>query len=165
MCMRNRIEDRFIAALVVGLLVLGLNSEIRADRPPPTNALGAPAPRPFPAREGTKAQPPSTTEGGSGWWIGTAGIALALAAIGWLSFASKRYLPKTAAGSVSLRVVGRTSLSPKQSVYLLQVGERVLIVGAGGQGAPSLLGELQDADTLARLVPPSRTETRLGADA
>jgi hypothetical protein len=52
-----------------------------------------------------------------------------------------------------LRVVGRTSLSPRHTVHLLSVGARVLIVGTGPQGAPSLLGELTDPDDLQRLVP------------
>jgi flagellar protein FliO/FliZ len=41
-----------------------------------------------------------------------------------------------------LRVLGRTALTPKHSVYLLKAGDRVLIVGTGPQGAPSLLGEM-----------------------
>ena len=54
--------------------------------------------------------------------------------------ATRRYLPQHVAGS--LRVVGRTSLSPKHTVYLLEAGRRVLIVGTGPQGPPSLLGDL-----------------------
>jgi len=36
---------------------------------------------------------------------------------------------------------------------LLRVGNRVLIVGAGPQGAPTTLGEVTDPAELARLVP------------
>ncbi len=36
------------------------------------------------------------------------------------------------------------SLSPKHSVYLLRVGRRVLVVGAGPQGPPALIAELAD---------------------
>ena len=61
--------------------------------------------------------------------MGTAGIALALAAFGGMSLAAKRFLPQSESGP--LRVVGRTSLSPKHSVYLLKAGDRVLIVGTG----------------------------------
>jgi flagellar protein FliO/FliZ len=39
-------------------------------------------------------------------------------------------------------VVGRTSLSPRHTVYLLKAGDRVLIVGTGPQGSPTLLGEM-----------------------
>jgi len=82
--------------------------------------------------------PASTSSGG--WWFGTAGIALALAAFGGISVASRRFLPKSEAGP--LRVVGRTSLSPRHTVYLLKAGDRVLIVGTGPQGSPTLLGEM-----------------------
>jgi len=56
-------------------------------------------------------------------------------------------------------VIGRTSLSPRHTVHLLSIGQRVLIVGTGPQGAPSLLGELTDPDDLQRLVP-RRAEDR-----
>ena len=66
--------------------------------------------------------------------------------------------PRPTAGT-ALRVVGRTSLSPRHTVHLLSIGQRVLIVGTGPQGAPSLLGELTDPDDLQRLVP-RRAEDR-----
>lgn len=100
-------------------------------------------------RDGARAAaaPASSAAGHSGgWWLGTAGAALALAACGWASVSSRRYLPRAGTtGPAALRVVGRTSLSPRHTVYLLDVGGRVLIVGTGPQGAPSLLGELTDA--------------------
>ena len=43
-----------------------------------------------------------------------------------------------------MQVVGRVSLSPKHTVYMLRVGRRVLLVGAGSQGSPSLISELDD---------------------
>jgi hypothetical protein len=45
-----------------------------------------------------------------------------------------------------IRVVGRVSLSPRHSIFMVKVGQRVLVVGTGSQGAPSLLGELFDED-------------------
>jgi flagellar protein FliO/FliZ len=86
------------------------------------------------------AHPQASSSGA--WWVGTAGMALALAACGWASLAARRFLPGRPAGASSVRVVSRTSLSPRHSVYLLDVGGRVLIVGTGPQGAPSLLGEM-----------------------
>ena len=63
-------------------------------------------------------------------------------------------------------MVGRTSLSPKQTVYLLRVGDRVLIVGAGPQGPPSLLGELTDPAELRRFAPrPATPPARTGEPA
>ena len=112
------------------------------------------------------------TEGTTGWWLSTAGVALALAACGWVSLLARRQRPGALAGSHVMRVIGRTSLSPKHTVYLLDVGGRVLIVGAGAQGAPSLLGELGDSGEPTRAAPrrgaaaasllPGRFDQRLG---
>lgn len=103
------------------------------------------------------------SEGTAGWWVGTGAVALALAACGWLSLLARRYRPGVAVGSQAMRVVGRTSLSPKHSVYLLEVDGRVLIVGAGSQGAPSLLGEL--GVPAASSMMPGRFDHRLGDEA
>ncbi len=84
-----------------------------------------------------------------------AGITLVLAVCGGIVAAGRRFLPQGAAGG--LQVVGRVSLSPKHSVYLLRVGRRVLLVGAGPQGAPSLISELDD---LAEIEPNPRPGRR-----
>jgi len=98
----------------------------------------------------------------SNWWAGTAGIALALAAFGGISIAARRFrlLPARTEAS-SLRVVGRTSLSPKHAVYLLQAGDRVLIVGTGPQGSPTLLGEMPREASVAT---PRAARLRVGGD-
>jgi flagellar protein FliO/FliZ len=77
-----------------------------------------------------------------GWLPGMAGIALALAVVGGLAAVARRFAPRPTAGTV--QVVGRVSLSPKHSVYMLRVGRRVLLLGAGPQGPPSLITELED---------------------
>jgi hypothetical protein len=83
--------------------------------------------------------------GSEGWGPGWAGIALALAVCGGLVTAARRFRPAGATGSVE--VVGRVSLSPRHSVYLLRVGRRVLLVGAGPQGPPALISELDELPT------------------
>ncbi len=80
--------------------------------------------------------------GSDGWWSGTAFFALLLAVGGGIVLAARRLGPRGAAGAV--QVVGRVSLSSRHSVYLLRVGRRVLVVGAGPQGPPALLTELDD---------------------
>jgi Flagellar biosynthesis protein, FliO len=75
-------------------------------------------------------------------WSAMACFALVLAACGGVAVAVRRLGPRAAAGAV--QVVGRVSLSPKHSVYLLRVGRRVLLVGAGPQGPPALITELED---------------------
>jgi len=81
--------------------------------------------------------------GGSvGWWSGWAGLTLALAVCGGLVTVARRFRPAGVTGSVD--VVGRVSLSPRHSVYLLRVGRRVLLVGTGPQGPPALISELDE---------------------
>jgi hypothetical protein len=157
-------------ALIVGLLG---PCAVRADEdsPPPRVATIKPvrepglAPgRPFPPRGSVvrRGEPQAEATPTGGWWLGTAGIALALAVCGGISVAARRgwRLPQVKSSGV-LRVVGRTSLSPRHFVYLLRAGDRVLILGTGPQGAPSLLGELTDPDELERLT----NGRRLGGDA
>ncbi|QEH35745.1 Flagellar biosynthesis protein, FliO [Aquisphaera giovannonii] len=85
--------------------------------------------------------PEAARPSGGGWWLGTSGIALALAACGAASVAARRYRPQGSSGMVN--VVGKVSLSPRHSIVLVRAGARVLLVGTGPQGAPSLLGELE----------------------
>jgi flagellar protein FliO/FliZ len=122
-----------------------------AEHKPPTAALGS---APVESRlvvPKRSAGLNGSAAGSGGWWLGTAGIAGALAIFGGASLASKRFLPARDSGPI--RVVGRTALSPRHSVYLLRVGDRVLILGTGPQGAPANLGEVTDPAELARLVP------------
>ena len=80
--------------------------------------------------------------GADAGWSGMACLALVLAACGVVAVAARRLGPRAAAGAV--QVVGRVSLSPKHSVYLLRVGQRVLVVGAGPQGPPALIAEVEN---------------------
>jgi flagellar biogenesis protein FliO len=80
--------------------------------------------------------------GSDAWYLGMGGLALVLAICGGLVAAARRFLPQGEAGS--LQIISRVSLSPKHSVYMLRAGRRVLLVGAGPQGAPALISELED---------------------
>ena len=77
--------------------------------------------------------------------------------VGGVSLVSKRFNLNLGQGlgrdPGMLQVVGQTRLSPKQAVYLLRVGERVLILGAGAGTSPTTLGEVTDSTELARLIP------------
>jgi hypothetical protein len=85
---------------------------------------------------------PARPGGSDTWSLAMIGITLALAVCGGIIAAGRRFLPQGAGGGV--KVIGRVSLSPKHSVYLLEVGRRRLLVGAGPQGAPALISELDD---------------------
>ncbi len=136
---------------IAGVWIAMVSLTAFAEDTPPTASI----PRPE-AAERLPAPPrsrPSSPPGESsnGWWLVTPGIAAALAVFGGVSLASKRFLPSRDTGPI--RVVGRSSLSGKHSVYLLRVGDRVLILGTGPQGPPSALGEVTDPVELARLAP------------
>jgi len=92
--------------------------------------------------------------GSSGWWLGSAGITLIMAVCGAICVATRKYWPQESAGSV--RVVGRVSLSSRHSIFLVRAGERVLLIGTGSQGAPSLLGELTEAERALDSADPAR---------
>jgi flagellar biogenesis protein FliO len=126
-----------------------LGASALGDEKPPRLALSSPAERVPVAPRPRLGE--STTEATGGWWFSTVGVAAALAVVGGVSLASKRLAPARDGGSI--QVVGRSSLSARHAVYLLRVGERVLIVGAGPQGAPSTLGEVTDPAELTRLIP------------
>lgn len=87
---------------------------------------------------------PARSPASAGWWLGSTGIALALAICGAACVAARKYWPQNSTGLV--HVVGRVSLSPRQSIYLVRAGRRVILIGAGGQGAPTLLGELSETE-------------------
>lgn len=151
---RNRPRALAIAGALALIAWVGPPPAL-ADRPPPTQSI---APPPVEARQpvarrsdGRRGAGDSPSGGSGGWWLGTAGIAVALAVVGGASLASRRFLPSRDSGPI--RVVGRASLSPRQSVFLVRVGDRVLILGAGSQGPPSALGEVTDPAELARLAP------------
>ena len=79
-----------------------------------------------------------------GWWLGSTGIALVLAICGAICVAARKYRPQDSAGLV--QVVGRVSLTPRHSIFVVRAGQRSLLIGTGAQGAPTLLGELTEAD-------------------
>lgn len=170
-------RPRWIAAgpaLLTLIAILATPLVALADHPPPTAAITPGNDRrPLRSREAVGVDPrnASASPGGSGsWWFGTAGIALALAAVGWASLAARKFRTTGGPGLTGdrLQVIGRTYLSPKHSVYLLRAGDRVLIVGTGPQGAPSLLGEMpppspSKADR--SQAAPRHMDVRLGDDA
>ncbi len=77
-------------------------------------------------------------------------IVIALAAV---LFFVKRYAARKQKGPVDgpdMRVLNRVNLQTRKQVYMLQVGQRILIVGASEQGI-NILSEITDPDEVARL--------------
>lgn len=71
--------------------------------------------------------------------------ALALAGLGVTSLIQQRRRRATAPGSPPLQVVHQTRLGPRHSLYIVRLGNRTLLVGAGAQGAPTLLTECESS--------------------
>jgi flagellar protein FliO/FliZ len=113
-------------------------SEARADDVP--KAGRHPIPR---------SNAPSRAEGSSSSSMASfliGGVAVILAGFGAFTLIAKR--TRSESTTAGLRVVGRVSLSPRHAVYLVRVGDRTLILGTGGQGPPSILGEMPTGETI-----------------
>lgn len=69
---------------------------------------------------------------------------LALAATCILAWVVLRWSAKRGLqlGAGRIKVLERTPLDGRRALYLVEVGDRVLLVGAGDGGAPALLAEL-----------------------
>ena len=84
--------------------------------------------------------------GPSSWWLAPVGLVAALAAFGGVVIVARRFHPglmPDGSGPV-LRVIGRTSLTPKHTMHLVRAGDRVFLIGTGPQGAPTFLSELDE---------------------
>ncbi len=73
-------------------------------------------------------------------WNIVPALALVLALLAGAVWAARKYLPgvRQLGASPAVRVLGRTHLSPRQSVMLVKVGRRVLIVGSTADGLRTL---------------------------
>ena len=144
---RRRRGNGFLALGVYGVLTgVLLAAPVRAEPDPNATSVSHPerasvsGPSRYAWLRGESRA--SRSASSEGWWPGMAAIALILAICGGITVVARRFAPRSAAGAV--HVVGRVSLSPRHSVYLLRVGRKVLLVGAGPQGPPSLISELDD---------------------
>jgi hypothetical protein len=81
------------------------------------------------------------------WPLGFLAITVALAICGGIATAARRLSARNI--PVVATVMSRICLSPKHTIYMVQIGRRVLLVGTGPQAAPALLGEVDDLSVLA----------------
>lgn len=116
-----------------------------------TPAAGAPSPV-------TGALPRSSEPGA--WPLGldvTAKLIAVIALIYATAAVARRYLLRSPGLTrTAVRVLETTSLAPKKTVYVLEVGGRVLVVGAS-ESSLSTLAEFTDPDEVAGLVASTRT--------
>ena len=87
------------------------------------------------------------------WYRGGLGaLAIVLGLVGAAAWAVRRWVPAARiAGSAGLRVVGRTSITPKHSVALVRVGRRFVLVGVSPERMTALC-EVNDPDEVAELA-------------
>jgi flagellar protein FliO/FliZ len=73
---------------------------------------------------------------------------LALAAVCILAWVVLRWSARRGlgVGRGRIRVLERVPLEGRRALYLVAIGERVLLIGAGEGGAPSLITELDPAE-------------------
>jgi len=118
---------------------LNLNDE--AERPGAKDKAAAPAPKSSALSMVARV----------GFWLGLV-IALICGAVAL----ARKFMPRTAAWgqSQTAELVGRTFLESKRCVYLLKVGNRVLVVGSAENGLSSLgeITEKSEVDYLACLA-------------
>jgi flagellar biosynthetic protein FliO len=85
----------------------------------------------------------------SGYGVALLQTLLALAAVCILAWVVLRWSAQRrlfgAGGGERVRVLERVHLDPRRALYLVKVGEKVLLLGAGDNGAPALLTEVDPA--------------------
>ena len=128
--------------LVVALAVMAARRAGRRRRAAATSGR--------PRREAKSA---SRSEGSAGTWLGAGGVAAALAAFGARQPGVATWQGERGVADAPRR--GRSSLSPRHAIHLVRVGDRTLILGTGPQGAPALLGELDEAIAETRPAEPA----------
>lgn len=91
-------------------------------------------------------------EGGFSFPSGLIALLIVLLLVGVIAWAVRRWVPTVRAGENGLmRVVGRTNLSPKHSVSLIQLGNRFVMVGLSTDRLTTLC-EVVDEEEVATLA-------------
>lgn len=168
--------DRYIA-LNQGVSVDGMNSDAVAPVMGPTGMVESARSDPSALAGEGDSEPPNSASfrrvkrqrragdavGVSGnestpWYqTGLGALAIVLALVGVAAWALRRWMPATRFGdSGVLRIVGRTSLSPKHNLALVQLGCRFVMVGVSGDRITTLC-EVREPDEVAELA--ARTGT------
>ena len=86
------------------------------------------------------------------WSVGILGITVALAVCGAIATVIRRLAPSNV--PVAATVISRMCLSPKHTLYVVQIGQRMLLVGTGPQAAPAVLSELDELPVLPQNLSP-----------
>lgn len=86
--------------------------------------------------------------GPGGYGVALLQTLLALAAVCVLAWVVLRWSARRGIGLARgrVRVIERAPLDGRRSLYLVAVGERVFLIGAGDGGAPALLAEIDPSE-------------------
>ncbi|MFW6155204.1 MAG: FliO/MopB family protein [Planctomycetota bacterium] len=139
-------------------------SEATSAEASPAPVLDTPTTRPVRSPAASRpVRPPSKasqvaggatmTAGGGGWWQTLGALALVVVLI----FLARHILARFAGGRTGgkatgvVEVLSRTAVGSRQSVMLLRVGPRVLVVGAGGE-TMNTLTEIDDPEQVSQLL-------------
>lgn len=105
------------------------------------------------SRATASSRPSYGLESPQSWYrTGLGSLAIVLAVIAGVYLAIRRFVPGArAAGMDAVKVVGRTALSPKHTVALLQVGRRFVLVALAGDRVWNIC-EVSDPEEAAELA-------------
>ncbi|HOF17697.1 MAG TPA: flagellar biosynthetic protein FliO [Phycisphaerae bacterium] len=141
-------KTKILAAALLAAMALGGADTSRAD------AQTAPASAPAAGLEGQTVAPPRDTTGtdlGGGWGRTLAALAIVVGLIFLLRWVLRRMGSPAAARRGPMEVIARTTVSGRQQLLLVRLGERLLVVGSGPEGMTSL-GEVRDPAEVAALT-------------
>ena len=112
------------------------------------HVIGGQRSEPKPMGAGQKTSKPS-----GGWLDFALPLAAVLALIVIIVWAMKKYLPnvRRLTGSTAMKVVARTHLSPRQSIAVVRLGRRLLVVGQTADNL-SPLGVVEDPEEVSELL-------------
>src|SRR5262245_10281771 len=95
----------------------------------------------------------------SGYGVALVQALLALVAVCILAWTVLRWSAGRGLGSLGggkrIEVIERAHLDARRTLYLVKIGDRVFLVGAGESGAPSLLAEIPASE-----LPPAKPGAR-----
>jgi len=84
-------------------------------------------------------------------------LALALAVVLPLAYAAARFYGKRAAGGRALKLIDGVALGPNRGIYLVEVGDQILVVGVTPHQV-NLLSRLSDPEAVRKLKEEARAK-------
>lgn len=148
---------QWLALLVMLLVTAGVHAQSTKPAAPPVKGKFEAVTINRATESGSKAESSTTKPVAPSTAMETfrvvAALVLVIVVIFLLRWIAQQFfgMPSARKSSRAVQVLGRSMISPKQQVLLLQVGKRVIVVGdSGGQMSP--LAQITDPDEIAELA-------------